>query len=187
MKRTISALTALALCLSLAACVSDSAVEGSVKTTADDTSISTTLSLNEPFDAGYTERDLDGSWDAASAVNISFDGDNAQIDGTGAYFENSVLTITKEGVFVLSGVLSYGQVVIEASDTEKVQLVLNGVEISCSNSAAINAVEADKLFITLAEGSDNTLIDGASYALAEGEDEPDACIFAKCDLTINGT
>ncbi len=96
------------------------------------------------------------------------------------------MVISKEGVYLLSGTLTDGQIVVNAADTDKVQLVLDGVDITCADSAVIYALEADKVFLTLAEGSENTLANGGSY-VAIDDNNIDAVIFAKTDLTLNGS
>ncbi len=118
-----------------------------------------------------SNRDLSGEWDASEARYIEL---------------KESMTITEEGVYVLSGTFT-GQIIVEADDTAKIQLVLNGVNITSNDGPAIYIKTADKVFITLEEGSKNTLSDSITYTLAEGEDEPNAAIFSKCDLTINGT
>ncbi len=93
------------------------------------------------------------------------------------------VVIEKEGTYILSGTLKNGQVYVKVSDEEKVQLVLNGVDITCDDSAAIFVENADKVAITLAPGSKNVLTDGGDAATTDA----DGCIYSKDDLSINGT
>ncbi len=139
------------------------------------------------MDFGYSDRDKDASYDAASATTIALAGDGATVTGEGATADGSTVTISAAGTYVVSGELADGEVVVNASDQDKVQVVLAGASIRNADGAALNIQQADKVFVTLAEGSQNTLADGADYALAEGEDEPNAALFSKVDLTINGT
>ena len=81
---------------------------------------------------------------------------------SGVYISGNIITITKEGTYVLSGALSEGQIVVDA-DSAKVQLVLDNADITCASSAAIYVKNADKTFITLAEGSENILMNTAEY------------------------
>ncbi|MEL7567771.1 MAG: carbohydrate-binding domain-containing protein, partial [Dehalobacterium sp.] len=90
------------------------------------------------------------------------------------------------GVYVLTGTLTDGRIMVEAADSDKVQIVLNEVSLTSSDNAPIYVKQADKVFLTLAEGTKNAVTDGAAYTLADGEEEPDAAIFSKEDLTING-
>lgn len=141
------------------------------------------------LDLEYSDRDSDASFDEANATTIALN-DGATVSDSSASSVSSngqTITITGEGTYVLSGTLTQGQVVIEAEDTAKVQLVLKGVSIHNENGPAIRINAADKVFVTLAEGTTNTLTDGSSYTLDEGSDEPNATLFSKADLTINGS
>ena len=134
-----------------------------------------------------TDRDKDSSWDEATATKITFDGKSANVSGSGATASGGIATITKEGTYVVSGTVSDGQIVIDATSEEKIQLVLNGVDITSSKSSAIYVKQADKVFITLAKDTTNKLTDGTSYTFDDVEnEEPDAVVFSKDDLTING-
>ncbi|SFG97651.1 protein of unknown function [Desulfotomaculum arcticum] len=137
-------------------------------------------------DPGYSDRDLAGTWDAEAATKISLNGSSMAVSGSGATASGGTLTITAAGVYVLSGTLTHGQIVVDAADSDKVQLVLDGVSITCPDSAPVYVKQADKVFLTLAGGSKNTVTDGAAYTIPDGEDEPNAAIFSKSDLTING-
>ena len=111
---------------------------------------------------------------------ISGDIDNVNI-------EECVITINAGGTYNFSGTLEEGQIIVDSSDDKKVNIVLNGVNISCSDSAPIYVKKADKTTITLSEGTENYISDGESYVYEdETSDEPDAAIFSKDDLTING-
>lgn len=141
----------------------------------------------ESIDPDYSDRDLDGTWDVSSATSITLEDNNIKISGSGAEVSQNTVTILEEGTFVLSGTLSDGQIVIDTTDSEKIQLVLNSASLSCLDNAPIYVKQADKVFLTLAEGTTNDISDNSTYALDEGDDEPNAAIFSKDDLTINGT
>lgn len=138
------------------------------------------------LDLEYSKRDTDPSYDAVSATTISLSGTSAEVSGDGAAAADGTVTISAEGTYVLSGTFE-GSVVVDAPDTDKVQLVLDGATVSNNAGAALFVKQADKCFITLAEGSENVLEDGADYTFEEGEDEPNAALFSKEDLTINGS
>lgn len=151
-------------------------------TSADTTDVTYSL-----FDPGYTDSDLDASWSESGATMITLNGSSVGIDGSGASSDGSTLTITSDGVYALSGTLDSGQIIVEAGDSDKPQIVLNGVSVTSDDGPAISIQNADKVFITLADGSSNTLTDSSSYTLADGEDEPNAALYSKEDLTINGS
>lgn len=135
----------------------------------------------------YKKEDINSSYDTSKASNITLNGDKISVSGSGATAKDSTLTISKAGVYVLKGKLNDGQIVIDAKKTDNVKIVLNGVDINCSNSSAIYSKQSKKTIITIAKDTENTLTDGTNYNFAEGEDEPNATIFSKDDLTINGS
>ena len=134
----------------------------------------------------FSDRDLEGTYDESAAVAIQLSGNSAACDSSAVTVEGSTITITAEGVYLLSGTLTDGQIVVNAGETDKVQLVLKGADITSSTSAAIYALQADKVFVTLAEGSENTLTNGGEY-IASDDNNIDGVIFAKTDLTLNGS
>lgn len=131
----------------------------------------------------FTKRDYQTDYDAAKAVTVTLNGKAAQSAGSGVEIAGTTVRIGKEGTYILSGTLEDGQIVVDGKNTDKIHLVLNGVEITGSNSAAIWIQQADKVFITTAKGTENIL---SSEAFAESEHNIDAVIFSKDDLTLNG-
>lgn len=83
----------------------------------------------------------------------------------------------------MSGNLADGSITVTTSENDKIQIVLNGVKIASSSGPAIDIQSADKCFITLAEGTQNSLSDGSAFT----SEDANACIYATCDLTINGS
>lgn len=77
-------------------------------------------------------------------------------------------------------------IIVNAEDTAKLQIVLNGVDITSKTSAALYILEADKVFVTLADGKANTLANGGSFTAID-ENNIDAAVFSKQDLTFNGS
>jgi hypothetical protein len=124
---------------------------------------------------------------AAETTTITLNGSSGTMNGTGATIVGNIITITSAGTYNLRGMLNEGQIRVDTQDTETVKLVLDGMEISNSTSAPIYIVNAEKTVINLAGGTMNTVTDGNSYVAEEtGSDEPNAAIFSKDDLTING-
>lgn len=150
-------------------------------------SADTENSLDESaMDLEFTARDLDVGYEESTAVQVTLSDSGIQVSGDGAEADGTTLTIKEEGTYVISGSLSSGQIVIEADDSAKIHLVLNGVSVRCENSAALLIRGADKAFVTLAEGSENTLESGSEAP--SGEDENvDGVIFSRSDLTLNGS
>lgn len=131
----------------------------------------------------YSKRDMDASFDESSATKITLSGDSASVSGLGAVAEGSAVTISTAGTYIVSGNLTDGSITVTTSENDKVQIVLNGVKIVSSSGSAIDIQSADKCFITLAEGTQNSLSDGSAFA----SEDANACIYATCDLTINGS
>ena len=133
----------------------------------------------------FTKRDLAGTYEERETVKITLSGKTATCDSSNVQIEDSVVTIKEAGVYVLSGTLTDGTIVVDAGDDDKVQLVFDGVSITTVDYAAIYAKNADKVFVTLAEGSENSLTVSDDYVQTD-DNNVDAVIFAKCDLTLNG-
>ena len=134
----------------------------------------------------FSERDLSGDYEESSAIRIELEGETISCSSDTVSIDGSRITLLDEGTYLVSGTLNDGQLLVNAGDTDKVQIVLSGAEITSSDSAAICSLNADKVFVTLAEGTDNTLTNGGSYAAAD-EANVDAVIFSRTDLTLNGS
>lgn len=134
----------------------------------------------------FTKRDLAGTYDESEAVKITLSEKTATCSSSDVQIEDGVITIKAAGVYVLSGTLSDGTIVVDAGDDDKVQLVLDGASITAADYAAIYAKNADKVFVTLAEGTDNSLTVSGDYVQTD-DNNVDAVIFAKCDLTLGGS
>lgn len=152
---------------------------------------STTVTVGDDTEADASETD-ETKADETQADESETDGTKADKSETnetkaassGVSISGNIITISKEGTYVLSGALSEGQIVVDA-DSAKVQLVLDNVDITCASSAAIYVKNADKTFITLAEDSENILMNTAEYEAID-DNNIDAVIFSKDDLTLNG-
>jgi hypothetical protein len=158
-------------------------ITGTATTVSDGTLISASSII--AVDTEFTARDLEVGYEDSSAVNITLNGSRASATGEGVSIKDNNITISSEGTYVITGTLEDGQVIIDAGDSDKVQLVLSGATINCSDNAAIYIKNADKVFITLASDTENTLTDGANYVQTD-DNTVDGVIFSKTDLTING-
>ena len=137
--------------------------------------------------AYFTTKDQDGDWDTSSATVITLTGDGADISGNGAYTNDGNVVITNAGYYVVTGSLTDGYISVDADSSTKEFIQLAGVEINCSDDACIRVDQADKVFLTLAQGSQNILTSGSTYTDEALEDGTDGAIFAHDDLTINGS
>lgn len=110
------------------------------------------------------------------------------MEGSGATVNGSTVTITEPGAYAISGTLNNGQILVDSSAEETVNLILNGATISNASTSPIFISSADKTIITLADGTQNVITDGATYVFTGAEvDEPNAALFSNDDLVINGS
>ena len=124
---------------------------------------------------------------AATVATITLSGNSITVSGNGATVNGTTVTITQPGNYDVSGELSDGQIIVDAGKEDNVSLTLSGVSISCSTGAPIYVKKASAAELVLADGTENYISDGDTYALEEGEDEPDAAIFSKADLYFTGS
>lgn len=135
----------------------------------------------------YSAEELSSDYDENNAVMISLEQNQISCDSQKISVSGSVITILKSGTYVLQGELEDGSIVVDIDD-DIVRLVFAGVDITSKSSAPVYVKEAKETIITLKENTINTISDAAEYVLENEEDnEPNAAIFSKDDLTINGS
>lgn len=149
---------------------------------------STELTTKSEIDISnmFSDRDKEVGYDEENSVKIKLLDSGSTCDSDTVQISENTVTIISEGTYVLSGTMTDGMVIVEVEDTEKVHLVLDGVNITSKDSAAIYVREADKVFLTTAKDSQNTLVNGGTYTAID-ENNIDAVIFSKSDLTLNGS
>ena len=158
--------------------VSDSAETVEKTAKADKTSSENTDSAevkqlsNNTQETTFTERDLEQTADTSEAQKIKV-------------ADNKIIDITDEGVYTINGSAENCTIRVNADDSAKVQLVLDGVDIENEDFPAIYVLSADKLFITTTE-SENTLTVSGQFT-ADGDNNTDAVIYSKDDIVLNGT
>jgi hypothetical protein len=149
---------------------------------------STTPAVDITLDTSdmFSKRDYQSDYDVEDSTAITLNGSSASCDSDSVQITDGTVTITDEGTYILSGSLDDGMVIVNAKEDSKVQLVLNGVTIQSKTSAAIYVLQADKVFVTLADNSENTLSNGGEFTAID-DNNIDSVIFSKDDLTLNGT
>lgn len=121
-------------------------------------------------------------------TTVTLADNNIVVNGSGASASGNILTISADGVYEVTGTLSDGQIIIDAPDKAKVELVLSGINISNSRNSAIYCKNCDDLFITLTENTQNVISDAQNYTYDDvAKEEPNAALFSKTDLNIGGT
>lgn len=175
MKRFLSLIMTALVLFTLCACSNESEPSGGQSTDG--------VIEREPDDM-FTERDLDSTYDETDAVRITLQEDVASCDSDSVKIEDSLITLTEKGTYIISGTLNDGSIIVDASDSAKLQLVLDGADITSTDSATVLVKQADKVFVTLAEGSENCLANGGEFA--ESDEGTDAAVFSREDITFNG-
>lgn len=133
----------------------------------------------------FSERDKEVGYEESESTVILLADNGSSCESDAVSITENTVTIKDEGTYILSGSLSNGMVIVEAEDTDKIQLVLNGVSISNAQSAALYIRSADKVFVMTASGTENILENNGTYTAID-ENNIDAAVFSKSDLTFNG-
>lgn len=157
-------------------------------TSEDTTTTESTSEVTEAVSASglFTDRDLDAGYDESKSAVIQLNGTSAACSSDAVKISGGNVTITDEGTYILSGTLDDGMIIVDAGKSDKTQLVLDGVTIHSQTCAPIYIRQADKVFLTLVPGSTNTLSNGGTFTAID-ENNIDAVIFSKDDLTLNGS
>ena len=172
----LTSLTALTL---MTAC-GQSTTKSSTTAAADTTAITTSTKNSQS--SYFTEKDYDTSYDENTASKIELSGSSAKVSGDGVTVSGSTVTISKAGTYVISGQSDGVQIKIAADKSDDVKLVLKGASMT-NTDAAISATSAGHVYLTLAEGTTNSLSDSSSNS----DEKANAALFSKVDLTINGS
>ncbi|MBR5136622.1 MAG: carbohydrate-binding domain-containing protein [Clostridia bacterium] len=140
----------------------------------------------DSWSATITKFDSKGEDDDIT-TGISLADASTSIDGNGAIYKDGKVVISAAGTYLVTGTLTSGSIIVDVPELDKVHLILKGVTITSKDYAAICVIAGDKVTITLAEGTTNTLTDSANYTFSYSNLViPNACLFSKEDLTING-
>lgn len=134
----------------------------------------------------FSDRDFEVGFDENESVIIQLNGDSAQCSSNAVKISGTTVTIMDEGTYILSGTLNDGMIIVNSEKTDKTQLVLNGVDIHSETSAPIYILQSDKVFITIAADTANALSNGGTFTAID-ENNIDAVIFSKEDITLNGS
>lgn len=153
--------------------------------TTSGTELATLKTSEEASEELFSSRDMEVGYDESECVKISLKGTSGSCDSDTVNIADGTITITEEGTYILSGTMTEGMIIVDAEDSDKVQLVLDNANITCATSAAIYVKNADKVFITTSADSENTLTNGGKYEAID-DNNIDGVIFSKADLTLNG-
>ncbi|MBP3380833.1 MAG: carbohydrate-binding domain-containing protein [Ruminococcus sp.] len=112
-------------------------------------------------------------------AEITFN-ENASAEGVNVETDGPVVRITAGGDYIVRGSSSNGQIYINTAAEEKVELTLDGLDLSCSGGPAIFVDEAKRCVIKLADGTMNYLSDGGNDKVNDG------VIFSNDTLRLKG-
>ncbi len=195
MKQKIKIAATLLLLVVLTACTSAGvATVSTIPVVVTDTEVGTIQTIesvtsdNSVQSMGDTHDNVaDYTWDTASEVTVTLNGDNLSASGEGITANGSQAVITSAGNYRISGTLTNGQITVSTDEKGTVRLILDNAVINNASGSPVFIEKAEKVIIVLVDGSQNTLTDGATYLFANpDEDEPNAVLFSKADLTITG-
>lgn len=186
MKKSLSVILSLAMLLMFCGCDSQSDTPTTLpgETGATNPTVSVDFAQNDG--EMFTNRDLEAVVKEENAVKVQLTGDSVSCNSNLVHISGTTVTLTQEGTYIFSGNLNDGSIHVNAEDTAKIQIVLNNAHVNSNDSAALYAVRGDKVFVTLPEGTENTLSNGGNFAVIN-EDTIDGAVFARPDLTFNGS
>ena len=139
-------------------------------------------------DQAFEDTEAEGNGSAVGTETvITGKGDSVSVTGTGAAVDQRVVTITAAGTYRLSGEITDGQIAVNAGKEDEVRLILDGFTISNASSSAVYGIKSGSITITTEEGTDNYITDGTGYQYEEDADEPDAAVFSKDDIILEGS
>ena len=170
----------LAMCLMTSGCGSQNYTTNSKST---DTTVTSSITAQ---DTNVTHADDADNYKTEITGEFSI----TSTDGSTITQNDSVYTITQADEYTVTGLLSEGQIVVNADDNAEITIVLNGTSITCSNGSPIYIKNADNVKIKSEENTYNCIVD----ARTEADDNSDnsssengnAAIYAACDLKLVG-
>ena len=180
--RLLAAITAGTLTvLPLASCKAESETSMTTEQSQAVTETTPVLTSEEAF----TGKDLEVGYDESEAETITLNGSSAVSSSSSVNISGNVITIKGKGTYIISGKLDDGYIAVDAGDSDDVRLILKGADITSSDYAAIYCLKADNVFITLEEGTENSLVNSGEFD-SKDDNSVDGAVFAKTDVTING-
>lgn len=143
-------------------------------------------SVNQVKIDGSGEPEIVFSAPTSTDCTIEFSDENIKINGSGAAVKDNVVTISKAGVYELSGSSSDAKVVVSAGKQDEITLKLNGVSLTSANGSVIDCESGKTLALYLSDNTENSLSDSANYTFASDDTEPDSAVFSRADLVVSG-
>ena len=146
---------------------------------------STEVSFQQTDDTMFTERDFRTAPYEGRVVNATLNGDTATADSNAVQIKGSAIKSTEEATYIFTGVFN-GMILVDCDKDAQPQLVFGGATVHSETSAALYIVDAGKVTLTLADGTENYLSNGGAFEAIDSEDI-DAALYSHRDLVINGS
>ena len=127
------------------------------------------------------------TYSAADAITFTFSDSGITASATGGYkLDGTALTIQSAGTYILTGSCADGSVTVKKGTTG-VTLVLNGLDLTSSDTAPIACNKSTEVTIYAADGSVNLLADSAQNnddSYPDNENAENAVINCKDGSTV---
>lgn len=170
--------------LPLTACGGESEETGETASGTASAGSGAALSSKRSGSEEFSAEDFETEYDRNAAVSVTLSDAGSRAADASVLVSGTTVTLTKGGVYRVTGALSDGQVKVDAKG-ETVRLVLAGASVCRTGSAALYLCRAKKVIVTLEAGSENLLQSRGTF-VCEDENKVDAALFSKSDLTLNG-
>ncbi len=171
--------------MTLAGCQNDSMSPADTEKYYSEMNITVTNAM--AANAGDHEESGDYAWDSTNVTIIALNGDSITVNGSGVTVNGCIATIMSGGNYLIQGILNDGRIIVDSGDNLTVRLILDNVDITSTTNAPISVAGAQKTVILLADHSNNSVKDPSRYVFDDPqEDEPNAAIFSKDNLSIAG-
>ena len=151
-----------------------------------------TSSLTETETVPTDDNDYVEQSSFSKFVEIVFSGNNASftgdVDGVSITVSGAdvVVNSTTDAVaYTLKGTTTDGSLKIYSD--KKFKLELSGVSITNPTAAAINIQSKKRVFVVLADGTENNLTDGSTYTDTTDGEDMKACLFSEGQLIFSGS
>ena len=181
LKKILPGLLVFALCLTGCGKQDNGLVDNSDGTNKNTSNVDFAENDEEMF----TNRDKKSDYSQSSAVKIQLKDSTATASSDAVEISGTTIKITEEATYIIEGSLNDGMIVVDAPESAKLQIVLNGVKITSKSSAPLYIKEADKVVVTLADGTENSF-ENAGEFIAIDDNNIDGAVFSKQDLSFNG-
>ncbi len=133
----------------------------------------------------FSDKDSVTDYEEDKSIRIELNGDTVKCDSKSVSVKDNKVCLLNEATYIISGTLDNGMIIVDSKDSSEVHIVLDGVSVTSNTSAALYVANADKVYVTMTEGSENVLVNGGSFEAID-DNNIDGAVFSKKDITFNG-